>query len=232
MWLLGTPATFKCPGDVIYIAHQVYSAVTSRYPLFCEGTGVTGHSQPATICWPFDTALQKPPVRPVHCTGGAPVQPVLKGSVFTPLQLTWHCTGALLRCLIGSSCAEDLLHGRLTSSLKDSMVIAPVLHISCHQCIRCYCDLLTWPPYTLSNAPVPLHRFIRWPPVRPMLGHRLNRCYCLCILCSNRRCGHLDISNIFYLYFFTATCHLNGGLDTSLRWIGHIGFYPWDLKIL
>ena len=70
--------------------------------------------------------LQKPPVRPVRCTGGAPVQPALKGSVFTSLQLMWHCTGALLRFPIGSSGDEDLLLGHLTSSLKDSMVNAPM----------------------------------------------------------------------------------------------------------
>ena len=29
-------------GESIYIGHQVHRAVTSHYPLFCEGTGCTG----------------------------------------------------------------------------------------------------------------------------------------------------------------------------------------------
>ena len=39
-------SNLEMPGDGIYIAHQVHRAVTSRYPLFCEGTGCTGDRAP------------------------------------------------------------------------------------------------------------------------------------------------------------------------------------------
>ena len=48
------------------------------------GTGVTGHTRLATSRWPFDAPVlltQPPSVKPMHCTDGASVQPVLKGSV-------------------------------------------------------------------------------------------------------------------------------------------------------
>ena len=37
-----TPASFKWPGEHIYIGHQLKRAVTSRWPVFCVGIGTSG----------------------------------------------------------------------------------------------------------------------------------------------------------------------------------------------
>jgi len=66
-------------------------------------------------------------------------------------------------------------------------------------------------------------QFIWWLSVRPVQCHRLNWCYCFCIHLSNsswRSFGHLK--NILSLLFTMVW--------VSQRWIGHIEFYPWDLK--
>ena len=58
--LLLTPATPKCPGEGIYIAHQVELVVCSRYTLFCVGIGLTGgvpSVQPVTLSFKLAIGL-------------------------------------------------------------------------------------------------------------------------------------------------------------------------------
>ena len=127
----------------------------------------------------------------------------------------------LLRCTVGSTGAEEMASAHLTCSLVIRTVIVPVLHFSCHRCIRCNCDLLTWPPCALSNAPVLLRGFIRCLPVRPEHWRRLNRCYCFCIHLSKsslRSFGHFKIYSIsaFSLRLVISVVdwtHLYGELD-------------------
>ena len=76
----------------------------------------------------------------------------------------------------------------------------------------------------------PVRRFIWRPPGRPVLGHRLNRCNWFLQAVVQFIVAFMDTSKIYYLYFFTTVECLSGELDASLRWIGHIEFYPWDLK--
>ena len=43
MRYLRSPASFKWPGELIYIGHQLNRAVTSRWPVFCVGIGTSDH---------------------------------------------------------------------------------------------------------------------------------------------------------------------------------------------
>ena len=154
----------------------------------------------------------------MQCSDDPSVQPVLKRSVLIFLRRWRHCSDTLLRCTIGLTGVENLVSDRLTCSLDNSTVNAPMpiswvgLHVLCpmHRHV---------------------HRFIQWLSVRPVQGHQLNRCYYFCIHLSNSSqwsFGHLkNILSAFSLWF---EC-LDDELNTTIHRIGHIEFYPWDIQI-
>jgi len=53
MRCLGTPSSFKWPGELIYIGHTLELAIRSRWALFCVGIGTSGARAsvlPVTLC--------------------------------------------------------------------------------------------------------------------------------------------------------------------------------------
>ena len=150
----------------------------------------------------------KPPVEPMPLHGVASVQPVtyrLKlavGLLTHSLQLTQYPSvksvtldqlysrytlillTSLHRCLlrwgIGSSGAEGLVSGHLTSSLDNSTVITPMPNLTPSvQPVQHFFLHLTFLDLhlALKLALMPGRRFFRQPSDAPILRHRLNRCY-------------------------------------------------------
>ena len=89
---------------------------------------------------------------------------------------------ALHRCIasvgISSTGPEATALPCLTSSLKDSMVLAPMPSFPYRRCNRCCFDFFTWLGIAWPIAPVIGRRCIRSLPVRPVLSRRFNRSYC------------------------------------------------------
>jgi len=106
---------------------------------------------------------------PMPYSDGASVQPVLKGVLVPPKHRLWTTPRRMHRC--------PFLDRRFN---------------------RCHWDFLTWYSCALSNAPMPVRRFIRWLLIRPVQRHRLNRCY-LSLLClsnpSRRWIEHISTTN-------------------------------------
>jgi len=249
VWCLGTPANVKWPGEGIYIGHQVHRAVAPMATknqlsigwtntTWTRGIGSTGRSNPLGSRWASD-ALPTADSEPISLTDAMHRWPI--GStgaeeicLYFPTALTsLHRRFALMRhrfnrCWRPDSQSLNMLSGQCPGECTDA---PPFLD---RRSNRCHWDFLTWSSCTLFNALMPVCRFNRWLSVRPVQGHRLIRCYWFgfASICPTRCGSHLDTSkNILSAFSLRFEC-LDGELDTSLWWIGHIGFYPWDLKIL
>ena len=132
---------------------------------------------------------------------------------------------ALHRCIApvgtGSTGPEATALPCLTSSLKDSMVLAPMPSFPYRRCNRCCLDFFTWLGIAWPIAPVIGHRCIRSLPVRLMLSHRFNRCYYFCIffvqlIATVIWTPHKYSISAFSLWFGVSAVdwtHLNGELD-------------------
>ena len=121
----------------------------------------------------------------------------------------------LLRWGIGSSGAEGLAAAHLTSSLDNSMLIAPMpLSDPSVKPV-----LLSFPHLAQLAHPIaPMHRASVYPATIGCTDGRaigLTGAADSASSCPIRRGDQLDTSNIFYLWIFTILWHLDSGLDLS-----------------
>ena len=121
----------------------------------------------------------------------------------------------MLRCAIGSTGAKGVAPARLTSSLDNGMLIAPMLDLissvqpvplrfphliafGAQTCTDAWASVL---PTTIGCTDGAMSVY----PVLQILHH----------FRPIRRGNFLDSSNIFYLWIFTILWHLHYGLDST-----------------
>ena len=150
----------------------------------------------------------------------------------------------MLRCTNGSTGAEGVVPARLTSSLDNSTLIAPMPLFMLSVQPMPKADL-TWFYSALRNKSTWRRRFIRLPSDAPMVMHRLNRCHYFLPNLSNasqQAIGSFKfILSLDFHYALTSlrqiglvilmmdwTWRLDDRLDiASWRWIRHVDSYPW-----
>ena len=153
----------------------------------------------------------------------------------------------LLRWGIGSSGAEGLATAHLTSSLDNSMLIAPML-VSDPSVKPVLLSFSHLAQYARPNAPMQGRQCIRQPSDAPMVGHRFNRCSWICIFSSNlsrRSFGYFKYFLFLNFHYTLAprrwfglvilmvdwTWRLDNWLNIASWWqFGYFELYPWDLK--
>jgi len=143
-----------------------------------------------------------------------------------------HYTDVVLRCTVGSTGAEDLAPGRLTSSLDNSMLNA-LMFVFDPSVKPCYWVFLTWlsmhdQMHRSKGAGVSgNHRMHRWWGIglTGAADSASSRLIC--------RGDHLNPWNIFYLWIFTILWRLYDWLDlSSWWWIGHgVSTIDWILRL-
>jgi len=158
-----------------------------------------------------------------------------------------HCTDAMLRCTVGSTGAEDLASARLTSSLDNSTLNAP-MPLSDPSVKLVLLSFSHLAQYARPITPMQWRRFFRQPSDVPMVGHRLNRCSWICNFSSNmsrRSFGYFKyLLSLDFHYAWAPlrrigldtlmvdwTWRLDDGLNiSSWQLFGHFELYPWDLR--